>query len=99
MEFTPLGVVLCNPYMNPKTKSSNILPKCKKEHEKMLKFFELSVLNCLGFSKLHSRLQSRTQIASTMLAVYDSNVCCMLHETSNACIVSTIQLFYVDYDA
>ncbi len=29
--------VLCKPYMNPKTKSSSILPKCKKEHEKMLK--------------------------------------------------------------
>jgi hypothetical protein len=32
----PLGV-LCKPYMNPKTISGNILPKCKKEHEKMLK--------------------------------------------------------------
>jgi len=32
----PLGV-LCKPYMNPKTRTSNILPKCKKEHKKMLK--------------------------------------------------------------
>jgi hypothetical protein len=29
--------VLCKTYMNPKTRSSSILPKCKKEHEKMLK--------------------------------------------------------------
>jgi hypothetical protein len=32
----PLGV-LCKPYMTPKTKNTRILPKCKKEHEKMLK--------------------------------------------------------------
>jgi hypothetical protein len=32
----PLGI-LCKPYMNPKTRSDNILPKCKKEHKKMLK--------------------------------------------------------------
>jgi hypothetical protein len=34
--FYPLGVVLCKPYLNPKTKSDNISPKCK-EHKKMLK--------------------------------------------------------------
>jgi hypothetical protein len=32
----PLGVVFCKPYLNPKTKSGNISPKCK-EHKKMLK--------------------------------------------------------------
>jgi hypothetical protein len=32
----PLGVVLCKPCMNPKTRSNNISPKCK-EHKKMLK--------------------------------------------------------------
>jgi hypothetical protein len=32
----PVGV-LCKPCMNPKTRCNNILPKCKKEHEKMLK--------------------------------------------------------------
>jgi hypothetical protein len=32
----PLGVVLCKPYMNPKTRSGNISLKCK-EHKKMLK--------------------------------------------------------------
>jgi hypothetical protein len=29
--------VLWKPYMNPKTRSVNISPKCKKEHEKILK--------------------------------------------------------------
>jgi hypothetical protein len=60
--------------------------------------FELLVPNCFGFSKLHSKLQSRIQIVLTMLAVYGPTWC-VLHETSNACIVFTIWLFLVDCDA
>jgi hypothetical protein len=61
--------------------------------------FELSIPNCLGLSKLHSRLQFRFEIASTMLAVYGLNAWCVVHETSNACMVFIIWLFSVDYDA
>jgi hypothetical protein len=43
----PLGVVLCKPYMNHKTRNNNVSPKCK-EHKKMLK-------GHLVFSKLHGQ--------------------------------------------
>jgi hypothetical protein len=60
--------------------------------------FELLVPNCLEFSRLQFRLQSKFQIASTMLTVY-GHVWCVLHETSNACIIFIIWLFSIDYDA
>jgi hypothetical protein len=61
--------------------------------------FELSILNCPRFSKFHSRLQFRFQIASIMLVVYGLNVWCVVHETSNACTISIIWLSSIDYDA
>ncbi len=60
--------------------------------------FELLVPNCSRFLKLDSRFQSRFQIASTMLVMY-GHTWCVLHETSNACIVFTIWLFFVDCNA